>query len=78
LKPVLFVYSVLNKNGFNGFRLTDSRYTPFPHEQEYLMMEGYYVYVLDIVQNVQIANTNGDMIKYNNKKITVVYLQSYF
>ena len=42
------------------------------------MMEGYYVYVLDIVQNVQIANTNGDMIKYNNNKITVVYLQSYF
>jgi len=74
LKPVLFVYSIGNKNGFNGFRLVDNRYTPFPHEQEYLMMEGYYIYVLDIVENFQVVNTNGEMIKYNNKKITVVYL----
>jgi len=31
-KPVLFVFLLKNYNGFSGWRLTNSNYTPYPQE----------------------------------------------
>ena len=47
-QPVLFIYSIENYDGFNGFRMTDKRYSMYPSEQEVLLMEGFEVYVLDV------------------------------
>jgi len=40
-QAVLFVYSIYNYGGFNGFRLNDKKYSVYPGEQEYLLMEGF-------------------------------------
>ena len=47
-QPVLFIYSIENDDGFEGFRMTDKRYSMYPSEQEVLLMEGFRVYVLDV------------------------------
>jgi len=47
-QPVLFVYSIRNHAGFNGFRLNSKKYSVYPGEQEYLLMEGFEVYVLKV------------------------------
>ena len=49
--PVLFVYSIRNYTGFQGFRLSDKRYSVYPSEQEYLLVEGLVVYVLDVEED---------------------------
>ena len=46
--PFLFVFSILNYNGFKGFRVDDSRWSVYPQEQEYLLMEGFQIFVLDV------------------------------
>ena len=40
-QPVLFVFSITNFNGFNGFRLNSKKYSVYPGEQEYLLCEGF-------------------------------------
>ena len=40
-QPVLFVFSIRNWFGFNGFRLNDYKFSVYPQEQEYLLMEGF-------------------------------------
>ena len=47
-QPVLFVYSILNYYGFPGFRLNSKKYSVYPGEQEYLLMEGFEVFVLKV------------------------------
>ena len=75
-QPVLFVYSIRNTSGFCGFRMTDDRFSVYPHEQEYLLMEGFRVFILDVEEGVQIENDTTEVLKkYNGAKVTVVYLQ---
>jgi len=31
-QPVLFIYLIRNNNGFNGFRMTDKRYSMYSYE----------------------------------------------
>lgn len=73
-QPVLFVYSIRNYNHFSGFRLNDKRFTPYPEEEEYLLMDGFWIYVLDVEDNYEIVNKHKAFQKFNGKKITVVYL----
>ena len=74
-QPVLFVYSIRNYEGFDGFRLNSKRYSVYPGEQEYLLMEGFIVYVLGIEDKFTIKNKF--LAKYNSKTVTVIYLQDY-
>ena len=47
--PALFVFSMRNYHHFGGFRLTDSRYSAYPSEQEYLLWEDIEYYILDVL-----------------------------
>lgn len=40
--------SVRNYLGFHAFRMNDDRYTAFPQEQEYLLMEGMFLWVMKV------------------------------
>ena len=73
-KHVLFVYFVKNVTGFNGFRLTNSNYSAFYSEQEYLISEGFQVWVLGIEDKVIIRNNNDELKKFNGKCLTIIYL----
>ena len=73
-QPVLFIYSIANVDGFQGFRLTDKRFSVYPEEQEFLLMEGFRVYVLDIEEGFEILNDHQDLQKYHGNKVTVIYL----
>ena len=64
-----------NYSGFAGFRNTDERFTAYTHEQEYLLVEGLKVYVLDVEPNVEFINTRAGLGRWNGAKVTVVYLQ---
>ena len=48
LIPVLFTITVRNYLGFHAFRINDERYTAHPYEQEFLLMEGIFVWVLKV------------------------------
>ena len=51
-QAVLFIYHVVNNYyGTCAFRMTDERFTAFPYEQEFLLVEGIKVRVLDIEDN---------------------------
>ena len=53
-KPVLFVFLLKNYNGFSGWRLTNSNYTAYPQEQEFLFREGFGIIVLHVDDSVLI------------------------
>ena len=72
-QPVLFVYSIQNYDGFRGFRLNDKRYTVYPSEQEYLLMEGIRVFVLNVGKEFKISNKF--LPEYHSKSITIICLQ---
>ena len=63
--PVLFIYSINNFYGFKGFRLNDKRFSVYPEEQEFLLMEGFKVFVLDVQYGFKISNKF--LARYNNK-----------
>ena len=46
--PVLFVISVRNYLGYHAFRMSDDRYTAFPEEQEFLLMDGIFLWVIKV------------------------------
>ena len=70
---VIFVFLFTNYCGFPGFRLSDSRYSAYPNEEEYLLVEGCPVRVLQIADMV-ITNSHPAVARYNGKTITVFYL----
>ena len=49
-------------------------YSAYSHEQEYLLMEGFWVKVLKIEEGVVIENDIPALHDYNGKTLTVVYL----
>ena len=55
-QPVLFVFSICNDYGFNGFRMNSKRYSVYPGEQEYLLMEGFKVFALKVEDSFKIKN----------------------
>ena len=71
---VIFVFLIQNFTSFNGFRLTDSNYSAFSNEQEYLMMEEFNVTVLNVQDDFTIKNDTKDLKMYNDKNLKVVYL----
>jgi len=73
---VLFVISIQNNMGFSGFRLNDEKYTAYPGEQVFLLGEGFPVNVLKVEQDVVIHNKNKSLKKFNNKKVTIIYLHN--
>ena len=55
--------------------MTDKRFSAYSaDEQEFLLMEGIMVYVLDIEEGFEIRNDLEDLQKYHGNKITVIYL----
>jgi len=60
--------------GYHGFRLSDKRFSVYPEEQEFLLMEGFQVYVLEIEQGFEILNYHQDLQKYHGLNVTVIYL----
>ena len=75
-KSVLFVFFFKNYEGFGGFRLNQPEYSAFPFEEEYLLMEGYPLWVLKVDENIVIANetTKEWREQYNGQTINIVYL----
>jgi len=65
-----------NHDGFDGFRLNDKRFSVFPYEQEFLLMEGFQVFVLEVQDEFVIKNKHRDLQRYDGKELTVIYLQS--
>ena len=59
LYPVLFAICAHNYGGLDGFRLTDSRYSAYPGEKEFVMVEGVAMVVLGIEKIVS-AKTPAD------------------
>ena len=57
--------------------MTDSRFSAYPSEQEYLLMEGFVVYVLDVEDGFVIKNNNPGVKNYNGRNITLIYLQDW-
>jgi len=47
-KPVLFIISARNYRGYSGFRLNLPQFSPFHQEQEILLMDGIYIFVLKV------------------------------
>ena len=46
--PVLFLISVQNYNGFNGFRLNGEKYSAYPLEREVILLDGTKVVVMKV------------------------------
>ena len=77
-KCVLFVLLMKNYQGYIGFRLDNELYTPYPHEQEYLLSEGNDIHILD-VEEYRIRNETPELKdEYNNKLITIIYLFNFW
>jgi len=75
-KSVLFVFFFQNYGSFSGFRLNQPEYSAFPHEEEYLLMEGIEVTVLAVDENMVMnckATTAVEKM-YDAQKVNVVYL----
>jgi len=53
-QPVLIVTSISNYAGLLGFRLNNKRFSVYPGEQEYLLMEGFQVFVLGVQDGFKI------------------------
>ena len=70
-KSVLVVILLQNHIGFRGFRLNQPKYTPYPYEQEYLMMEGFEVKILNVDRDVSIDNGNVDV--FDGGVVTIIY-----
>lgn len=45
---MLFVISMRNYLGYHAFRMSDDRYTAFPEEQEFLLMDGIFLWVIKV------------------------------
>ena len=71
-QPVLFIFAINNNVGFSGFRLNSKRYSVYPEEQEFLLMEGFGVFILGIEDKMKISNKF--LPDYDGKIVTVIYL----
>ena len=49
-------------------------YTAYPFEEEFLLMDGCRVLVLDVEFDVRIVNKHANMARYNGQLVTVIYL----
>ena len=58
--PVLFLISVQNYNGFNGFRLNGEKYSAYPLEREVILLDGTKVIVMK-VEEVDVKHVNMDL-----------------
>lgn len=76
-KSVIFVFLIRNYEGFYGFRLSDERYSAFPAEKEFLLMEGFDVLIINVDNDYVIENKVPGLEAYNSKKVTIVYLYNY-
>ena len=75
-QPVLFIFAIQNSIGFMGFRLNSKRYSVYPEEQEFLLCEGFKVYILGIEDKVKISNKF--LPDYDGKTVTIIYLLDEF
>merc|ERR1712224_426390 len=63
--PVLFVILCRNYQSPEGIFMNNSAYTAYCHEGEFLLMEGFGVWVLAVKHGVKITNGTKEMEKYN-------------
>ena len=77
-KAVLFVFAIRNAESINGMQMTNSGYSAYPSEQEILLMEGFSCYVLGVEEDVLIVNDHPSFKDVNQKKITIIYLMSFY
>jgi len=48
MQRVVFIVSVQNYNGFNGFRLNGEKYSAYPLEREVILLDGTKVVVFKV------------------------------
>ena len=72
--PVLFLISVQNYNGFNGFRLNGEKYSAYPLEREVILLDGTKVIVMK-VEEIDVKSMNMELNDLNgNSSITLIHL----
>lgn len=72
--PVLFVMTCINYHPPDGVVMNLDAYTCYPSEDEFLLMEGCHVWVLDVVEGVKIENNFSEMQMYDGKTLTQVHM----
>lgn len=82
-KSVLFVFLFKNHEYQKGFRLNQKEYTPYPNDEEFILLEGLKVAVLGVEEHVRIESKDDeeDDIDYFDgrfpgQKINIIYLYS--
>jgi len=53
--------------------MEDDRYTAYSYEQEYLLIEGFNLYLLDIEHDFTIQNKHNSLQRFDKKVITIIY-----
>ena len=73
------VFFLSNYGGFRGFRLNQPEYSAFPHEEEFLLMEGIGVMVVAVDENMVMDCKTVDAVRnmYHGQTINVVYLYNF-
>ena len=73
-KAVLFVIACHNFLSPYGFQMCDEAYTAYPHEGEYLLMEGCQVHVLTVEREFKLHNVGKVFEKFRDRTVTVIHL----
>jgi len=73
LTPVLFIFTIMNYEYYEGVRLNNEAFSSYPCEQEVLLAEGCRVYAVG-VEDIVIKNKHKDFDEYNGKSVTLIYL----
>ena len=73
LRPVVFVLCMQNYYGFKGVRVNLTRYSSHHFEEEVLLMDGIKMFVVS-VEEVTFQSEIDSMQKYNDKRLTLIYL----
>jgi len=70
---VMFMISVQNYYGFNGFRLNGEKYSAYPLEKEVILLDGTQVAVMK-VEDVKVNSNDEDFKRLNGKTLTFIHL----
>ena len=64
-KPAIFIMLLRNLNEVPGFRLNKPQYSPYPHENQLILMESSKIRVLEVEE---------DAIEIQGRQISIIYL----
>ena len=69
----MFLISVQNYNGFNGFRLNGEKYSAYPLEREVVLLDGTKVAVMK-AEDIEVKNKNREFKELDGHTVTFIHL----